>query len=70
MPEQHGASVQPDHAMILEVMKVGGFVAKPPDLILCGVERGSIEVVIAKDHIQRSWGTGMSECFKMLHKCI
>ncbi len=51
MAEQHGASVQPDHAMILEVMKVGGFVAKPPDLILCGVERGSIEVVIAKDHV-------------------
>jgi hypothetical protein len=51
MPEQHGASVQPDHAMILEVMKVGGFVAKPPDLILCGGERGSIEVVITEDHV-------------------
>jgi hypothetical protein len=55
--------------MILEMMKVGGFVAKPPDLTLCGVERRSIEVVIAEDHIQRSRGTGMSECFKMQHKC-
>jgi hypothetical protein len=70
MPEQHGAPVQPDHAVILKVMQVGCGVAEPPDLPLCGIERGSIKVMIAKDHIERPRGASVGERFQMLHKCI
>lgn len=70
MTEQHRLPVKPNRAMILEVMQVGGFVAKPPDLALCGVERGSVEVMIAERHIQWSRGTSVGECFQMLHKSV
>lgn len=69
MSEQHCLPVKPNRAMILEVMQVGDLLAKLPDLGLCGVERGTVKVMIPQNHEKRAWRTGMGECFEMRHKC-
>ena len=69
MSEQHRMPVQPNRAMILEVVQVGYLVAKHPDLGPCGVDRGKVKVMISQNYEKRAGRTGMGECFEMLHKC-
>lgn len=68
MSEQHGVLVQPNEPTILEVMQIAHSMAKLSDLTLCGVQRGSVKIMIPKDHIKGARSTGVGECFKMLHK--